>query len=280
MSTESGESHCSSTWADPDDANTDGTPRIDGGTQQTDAGTSDAGTPGAKGIQLTVDGVAYALETTPAASLGGNGYSIRAAAIDGAALRSATLLIVKAELNGAAAKYVVPTPGDYDCSATVPTPPYQWARIQYSGPEGTFQYGSQAKCVTITAFGETGAAVTGSFRDTLDRATATGPARVTVQGTFDVNRANEPQRRIESPGVPFASRTRGDACRPTRPPTMRCACPACLRNGETAVSPILGELRLEWHYGRMIVTTATSSPRSPFTGSDKRSSSCFVPPRP
>lgn len=171
------------------------TPTDEGGAPSTapDAGSSsDAASVGdaaPAGITVDVDGTTHELTLNARASQMGNGYSVQAGKVDGAKLYGVTIQLVKAESDGGV-QYVLPTPGTYGCSATVPSAPYLWARIQYTSPEGTFQYGSGATCVTLASFGGVGQPVKGSFASTLERATNTGPATVQVSGTFDVDRVN------------------------------------------------------------------------------------------
>jgi len=175
------------------------TPTADGGQQLTPDGASpsDAGTDGStdaassvRGIVVDVDGTKHELTATARAMLMGNGYGIQANKVDGAKLYGVTIQLVQATGSGGSPGYVTPTPGSYACSATVPTAPYLWARIQYTSPDGTYQYGSGATCVTLTAFGAVGQPVTGTFATTLDRVTNNGPLQVVVSGTFDVDRMN------------------------------------------------------------------------------------------
>lgn len=161
-----------------------------GGDGSNDAGGDAGAGDGGRGINVDVNGTSYSLANAARAAIGGNGYSVQANRIDGTQMVGLTILLVKAESNNGTPKYVVPTPGTYACSASVPAAPYLWARIQYTGPDGTYQYGSGATCVSLTEFGAVGEPVVGTFQTTLDRVTGSGPATVTVSGDFDVDRAN------------------------------------------------------------------------------------------
>lgn len=154
-----------------------------------DAGDAGATKPG-RGIVVDVDGTRHELATSARVISMGNGYGIQANKVDGTKLYGVTVQLVQATNNGGPASYVVPSPGTYACSATVPTAPYQWARIQYTSPDGTYQYGNGAACVTVTEFGAVGQPVKGTFVTTLDRVTNNGPPSVQVSGTFDVDRQN------------------------------------------------------------------------------------------
>ncbi len=167
----------------------------DGSSTQADSATisTDGGaeaSAGGRGIRVTVGGTTRTLDVTPKAARAGNGYSVQAAATENATLIGVTVLLVKANANGNAADYVEPAPGPFACSATVPAVPYSWARIQYTGPEGVYQYGTGATCVTLQSFGAVGAAVRGTFESSLDRVSGTGPATLVVTGSFDVDRVN------------------------------------------------------------------------------------------
>ncbi|MBX3191817.1 MAG: hypothetical protein KF819_32805 [Labilithrix sp.] len=164
----------------------------------TDPGATDGGVDapsndaqaGGRGINVTVNGTTHALTNAARAAVGGNGYSIQANKIEGTQMTGFTILMVKALSNGGAPDYVEPTPNTYACSSSVPTPPYFWSRLQYTGAEGIYQYGSGATCVTLTKFGAVGEPVAGTFQSTLDRVTGSGPSTVTVSGSFDVDRQN------------------------------------------------------------------------------------------
>lgn len=168
------------------------TPLADGGDagHPGDAGGADAPSAGGRGIQVTVNGASYALTNAGRAAQGGNGYSVQANRIDGAQLTGFTVLLQKDTSNGGSPTYVAPTPGVYVCGSNAPPSPYQFARLQYSGAEGVYQYGDGPTCVTVTAFGAVGQPVTGTFQSTLDKVAGSGPATVTVSGSFDVDRAN------------------------------------------------------------------------------------------
>ncbi len=166
-------------------------PSSDGGgaSDAAQAADADGAAPG-RGIVVEVDGTKHELTASARAIQMGNGYGVQANKVDGAKLYGVTIQLVQATSDGGAPKYVLPTPGTYACSATVPAAPYLWARVQYTSPDGTFQYGSGPTCVTLTAFGGVGEPVKGTFATTLDRVTNNGPPQVQVSGTFDVDRQN------------------------------------------------------------------------------------------
>lgn len=163
----------------------DGSPAADGAASE-----DGAIAPTGRGIVLTVDGTTHELATNARASVMGNGYAIQAGKTDGVKLYGVTVQLVRADADGGPAEYVVPTPGTYGCSAKPPKAPYLWARVQYTSPEATYQYGSGPMCVVVTEFGAVGQPVKGTFETTLDRVTASGAPTVTVRGSFDVDRAN------------------------------------------------------------------------------------------
>lgn len=162
----------------------------DGGAADANAGDAGGDAASARGITVTVGGSTHVLGTNARASLAGNGYSIQAAKIEGTTQYGLTVLVVKADGTMGSPMYVVPVPGAYACSATVPAVPYLWARIQYQGPEGIYQYGDPAPCVTITDFGAIGQPVKGTFSATVQRVSGTGPNSLMVTGVFDVDRMN------------------------------------------------------------------------------------------
>ncbi|MBP9112817.1 MAG: hypothetical protein KBF88_08405 [Polyangiaceae bacterium] len=146
---------------------------------------SDAAASGS--ISVTIGGVTTVLTETARAVITGNGYGIGAGKIDGAKLTTILMQLITTDSGG---KYIAPPPGVYPCSATIPSAPYMIARMQYSAEGNVYQYGAGATCVTLTQFGAIGQPVVGTFSSVIDRITGSGPASITVTGSFNVLRAN------------------------------------------------------------------------------------------
>lgn len=156
---------------------------VDGGTSA-DGGADATPAPGGRGITVTVNGsTVHTLTEGARAAVVGNGLGIQAAKTEGTKLYGITILLRKQS----ATESEDITPGPYACSASVPAAPYFWARIQYTSPDGTFQYGNPATCVLVTAYGAVGQPVIGTFEATL-AGTGSEQESVTVKGTFDVDR--------------------------------------------------------------------------------------------
>lgn len=160
----------------------DGSSAVDGA-MAPDVST-DASGAGGRGITITVDGTTHTLTEGSRAAKQSIGVGIQAAKTEGTKLYGVTILLRKRSTSGDNEDIA---PGTYTCSASTPPSPHQWARIQYTSPDGTFQYGNPAPCVTLTEFGDVGQPVVGTFDAILEPVSGGGPA-VTVSGTFDVDR--------------------------------------------------------------------------------------------